>query len=599
MRETRISQLLEEISREIEVTEKRNRELYASAVDIEDEEISLRTQAESFRTLRRMRGLKNALINFRTELEKSGIISFDMPEAASRFVPEPVSEEIPERVVSIIGELGRTIGEINAPEPAAPAFVRAEMPFAKAREYTVSMENEEEDDFSDFDEFEKTQFPEEPEEPEEPEIPEESEEPEIPEEPEEPETPEEPEEPEIPEEPEEPEIPEEPEEPEIPEEPEEPEIPEEPEEPETPEEPEEPETPEEPEEPEIPEEPEEPEIPEEPEKKEKRESPREPYFLKPESVFSPIYAVKPETAEPVRDGAAFYAPPEQEVEIPVFEEETQIFEEEIAAGGISAESGEAEGVPFVSEEEDIISGIEFSYDNAFYGAPIGVDGKEGVPSIFEENLFVNDEDIVYGNDIESVSESEYEEAGIAADGSLPAVGFGVAAPEEFAAFAADAPVFAAPETEEPEISIEALDGFGDADIADDGYGDAQEAFGEDFNFSMPDVGIYTNRHPSGFTMFGKRTDVRDWQDMLVKICEILILKSPYVVAQFDKYQDLNPAKQMYFSYSETDIKLMGRRLSNGLWVEVSRTPDDIVMLCKKLLELCGYPRNELEIEFRD
>jgi len=112
-------------------------------------------------------------------------------------------------------------------------------------------------------------------------------------------------------------------------------------------------------------------------------------------------------------------------------------------------------------------------------------------------------------------------------------------------------------------------------------------------------GIYSNRTPESFMMFGRRVDVHNWSDMLVKVCEILILKSPYVVAQFDKYQDLNPLGICYFSYVQSDIKSIGRKLSNGLWVEINRTPDDTVMLCKKLLELCGYPRNELEIEFID
>jgi len=100
-------------------------------------------------------------------------------------------------------------------------------------------------------------------------------------------------------------------------------------------------------------------------------------------------------------------------------------------------------------------------------------------------------------------------------------------------------------------------------------------------------------------MFGRRVDIRDWADMLVKVCEILILKNPYTVAQFDKYHDLNPYGNCYFSYNQGEIKNNARKLSNGLWIEINRTPDDIVMLCKKILELCGYPRSELEIEFND
>jgi hypothetical protein len=124
---------------------------------------------------------------------------------------------------------------------------------------------------------------------------------------------------------------------------------------------------------------------------------------------------------------------------------------------------------------------------------------------------------------------------------------------------------------------------------------------DDFSgFGMSaEVGIYSSRTPAKFSMFGRKVDVRDWADMLVKVCEILILKNPYTVAQFDKYHDLNPLGNTYFSYSQGEIQHVAKKLSNGLWIELQRSPDDIVMLCKKILELCGYPRSELEIEFAD
>lgn len=120
-----------------------------------------------------------------------------------------------------------------------------------------------------------------------------------------------------------------------------------------------------------------------------------------------------------------------------------------------------------------------------------------------------------------------------------------------------------------------------------------------FAMSSADGGKYSNKMPVAFIVFGRRVDVRDWSDMLVKVCEILILKNPYTVAQFDKYNDLNPAGNCCFSYNRGDIRGTARKLSNGLWIELSRSHDDIVMLCKKLLELCGYPRSGIEIEFAD
>jgi len=120
-----------------------------------------------------------------------------------------------------------------------------------------------------------------------------------------------------------------------------------------------------------------------------------------------------------------------------------------------------------------------------------------------------------------------------------------------------------------------------------------------FGRAAPAAGMYSSRNLDGFTMFGRRVDVNNWSEMLVRVCEILILKSPYTVAQFDKYDDLNPPGSVYFTYSQGKIAGTAKKLSNGLWIELNRTPDDIVMLCKKVLELCGFPRSELEIEFAD
>ncbi|MCL1903330.1 MAG: hypothetical protein FWF94_02805 [Oscillospiraceae bacterium] len=159
------------------------------------------------------------------------------------------------------------------------------------------------------------------------------------------------------------------------------------------------------------------------------------------------------------------------------------------------------------------------------------------------------------------------------------------------------PAFSPPEVQIPEIP--ALDDISKLTDNATGVSEAEDDDFSGFTVSVPEVGIYNNRVPAGFVMFGRRVEVRDWSDMLVKVCEILILKNPYTVAQFDKYHDLNPSGNIYFSYNRTDIKDSPRKLSNGLWIELTRTNDDVVMLCKKLLELCGYPRSDIEIEFKD
>jgi hypothetical protein len=113
---------------------------------------------------------------------------------------------------------------------------------------------------------------------------------------------------------------------------------------------------------------------------------------------------------------------------------------------------------------------------------------------------------------------------------------------------------------------------------------------DDFSgFGRSVHGLYSSRTLDGFTMFGRRVDVGNWSEMLVRVCELLILKSPYTVAQFDKYEDLNPPGGAYFSYSQGKIRGVPRKLTNGLWVELERSPDDIVMLCKKNSRTLRFP----------
>ena len=69
----KINSLLEEIANEIQSAEQKNRELYTSAIDVEDEEQSLKIQAESFQVIRKMKRLKVALDAFKNELKNSGI----------------------------------------------------------------------------------------------------------------------------------------------------------------------------------------------------------------------------------------------------------------------------------------------------------------------------------------------------------------------------------------------------------------------------------------------------------------------------------------------------------------------------------------------
>ncbi len=109
---------------------------------------------------------------------------------------------------------------------------------------------------------------------------------------------------------------------------------------------------------------------------------------------------------------------------------------------------------------------------------------------------------------------------------------------------------------------------------------------------------YTKKEPISMTLFGKTEPIKFWNEVLIKVCEAVQLRKPYVVAKFDKMKVLNSGNRINFSYIESDIKFNRKRLSNGLYIEVNRSANDIVSVSEKILELCGYSANELVLEYK-
>ena len=110
-------------------------------------------------------------------------------------------------------------------------------------------------------------------------------------------------------------------------------------------------------------------------------------------------------------------------------------------------------------------------------------------------------------------------------------------------------------------------------------------------------GDYTCKKPINIKLFDKVYPIRYWNEVLVNVCEIMILKKPYIVATFGRETKLNSDQYTNFSYKESEIKVNKTRLSNGLWVEANRSANDIVMVCKTILELCEFSEKDLTIDF--
>ncbi|GHV54744.1 hypothetical protein FACS1894216_15400 [Synergistales bacterium] len=105
-----------------------------------------------------------------------------------------------------------------------------------------------------------------------------------------------------------------------------------------------------------------------------------------------------------------------------------------------------------------------------------------------------------------------------------------------------------------------------------------------------------NPKPTAITLLGETYDVCNWNEMFVKVCEVMLLHKPHIIEALDSDAELNSDRRKNFSYIKKEIKYAPRQLSNGLWVETNRNSGDISRCCNRILAKCSYSPEELSIE---
>jgi hypothetical protein len=106
----------------------------------------------------------------------------------------------------------------------------------------------------------------------------------------------------------------------------------------------------------------------------------------------------------------------------------------------------------------------------------------------------------------------------------------------------------------------------------------------------------TGTKPTRLILFSKFYDVNNWKDLFIRVCETLILHSPYVFATLDKDVGFNTEISRNFSYIQSEIKSVPKQLPNGIWIETENSANDLVATCYQLLEKCGFSSNDMQIE---
>lgn len=79
------------------------------------------------------------------------------------------------------------------------------------------------------------------------------------------------------------------------------------------------------------------------------------------------------------------------------------------------------------------------------------------------------------------------------------------------------------------------------------------------------------------------------------VMEVMISKKPFDVVNFPKSEKLNLNKQN-FSYDQADIKTKPKKLTNGMYVELDNTFDEVELICHAVMVGCGFREDEIKFE---
>ena len=135
--------------------------------------------------------------------------------------------------------------------------------------------------------------------------------------------------------------------------------------------------------------------------------------------------------------------------------------------------------------------------------------------------------------------------------------------------------------------------FGQVDDGDDGdNGCENENLNKKEILSIQDA---TGKKPTQLKILGKHYEVRNWTDLYIKVCEVLLLHRPYVIAELDKGIEFNSDRRIHFSYIQSDIKYSPKRLSNGLWIETNNNANTLLSMCYWLIDKCGLAKEDILI----
>lgn len=127
----------------------------------------------------------------------------------------------------------------------------------------------------------------------------------------------------------------------------------------------------------------------------------------------------------------------------------------------------------------------------------------------------------------------------------------------------------------------------------------------DYNAYMVDTDVIYNLHedftykrPAAFEMEGQKIEVRTWQQMLCKTCELLIQKDDERFTHFENDPAMKGRKQKLFSTNPYDMRNACKLQGSELYVETNLSANAIRNLILRMLGRFGIRNSEYKVYLR-
>jgi len=109
---------------------------------------------------------------------------------------------------------------------------------------------------------------------------------------------------------------------------------------------------------------------------------------------------------------------------------------------------------------------------------------------------------------------------------------------------------------------------------------------------------FTYTRPAAFEFKGKRVEVRTWQQMLVKTCEILLTLDRESFLKFENDPTMQGRKQKLFSTNPSNMRNPHKIKDSKLYVETNLSANSIRNLIIKMLQKFSLKLSEYKVFLR-